>query len=369
MLESAIDKGEDDASVMELLKQGADPNSFGERGPVLFSACVKGRTGVVNMLLDHGADVNVAGPDGLPGLFVIAATAAMKLKLPRRSKEADGIVECLEVLLKSGADPNLSAPGGFTCLHVAAEVGSESMAKALLTAGANVQARTADGQTPAEVAASWGHRNLAEMLLKRQALREGDEANPAPASVDELIAAVRAKEAAHRQAPSTQKKSKGQNPERSVVPEPEVPDESKSKTLQREGDVALVAGRADEALEKYHDALRHWTKSSRLWSDAAAAALRVGKFEEALKNARVARTVDSQSVKAWYREGQAAEELQQWEDAAAAYFEAYLLKPDGIQDATPKLDFGEMVKMAVARGKAAQLVASSAQPGDEAASA
>jgi hypothetical protein len=37
-----------------------------------------------------------------------------------------------------------------------------------------------------------------------------------------------------------------------------------------------------------------------------------------------------------------------WEDAAAAYFEAHLLQPNG---GTGELDFAEMVKSAVKEGK------------------
>lgn len=85
-----------------------------------------------------------------------------------------------------------------------------------------------------------------------------------------------------------------------------------------------------------------------MWANAAAAALRIGKNEAALKDARIARVLDKKNVKAWYREGQAAEALNAWEDAAAAYFEAYLLQPGG---AGGGLDFGMMVKAAVEKGK------------------
>lgn len=52
---------------------------------------------------------------------------------------------------------------------------------------------------------------------------------------------------------------------------------------------------------------------------------------------------------AWFREGQAAEGLQLWEDAAAAYFEAHLLQPDGAGG----VDFGKLVRAAADKGRLA----------------
>lgn len=365
-LGEALEKGDLSAATELIEKDSADVNASGAHGPFIILSCLKGNVEAVRLLIKHGANCNAGMKDGLPGLFVIAASAAMKLKLHSKDEDATKIIDCFEIMIASGADPNVPAPGGFTCLHVAAEVGNERMILSLLNSGANVKAVNADGQSPAALAASWGHRDIAELLLRYEASMQKSDGEKT-VTIEELMVQVQAKEAENRQMLAQHKQDENKDKThaaRVLIPEPEVKDEAKSKDLQRQGDVALVMGKPEEALEKYHEALNHWTLSEKLWSDTAAAAIRLGKYEEALKNARVARTLDKQSVKAWYREGQAAEHLELWDEAAAAYFEAYLLKPEGIEDKEPTIDFGELVKTAVAKGKAAQLVASSMSPKD-----
>ncbi len=50
---------------------------------------------------------------------------------------------------------------------------------------------------------------------------------------------------------------------------------------------------------------------------------------------------------AWYREGQAAEKLRRWEDAALGYYEAYLLQPENE-------DFALMMKHVINEGRREQ---------------
>ncbi|KAH7624322.1 hypothetical protein Ndes2526B_g00509 [Nannochloris sp. 'desiccata'] len=317
------------ATVKSLLTRGGSATSEGPHGPLIVSACTSGHPEVVSALLEGGADANTTSKDGMPAVFLTSAMAALKLKLPGRENEAQGGLDCLDRLLKAGATPNVSAPGGFTPLHVAAEAGSERMTSALIAAGADATAKNAEGQTPAAVAASWGHRAIAETLLRSSA---GDNR-----SVDQLISEAADREAAQRQQKAT-----------SQIPAPEEPDDEKAELLKVEGNKAFVAGDIEEALTAYQASLRHKTDAAPVWSNAAAAALRLRKFEEAMRYARVARTLDPKFLKAWYREGQAAEGLKMWEDAAAAYFEAHLLQPNG---GTGELDFAEMVKSAVREGK------------------
>jgi tetratricopeptide (TPR) repeat protein len=346
-LSIAVSSG-DVSEVSRLLQPGcsgnkpwADANGSGVNGPYIVKACTLGHIEIVTALLEAGANPNETSAEGLPGIFVVAACAAMKLKQPGRVNEANEIIQAFELLLQRGAKPDTAAPGGFTPLHVAAEIGSERMVHALLDAGADTSASTAEGQTPAAIAASWGHRDIAQLLLRHDATGN---------SVDDLVEAEKKREAERRTQRANVKEGK---PAESHVPNPDEEDEDKAKALQREGNVAFVKGDYATALEKYRMALGHWTASAVLWSDASAAALRQGYFEDALRDARVARTVDPKAVKAWLREGKAAEALKMWEDAAAAYFEAYLLQPTGMAGSSPEIDFGELVKNAVERGKVA----------------
>jgi len=241
-------------------------------------------------------------------------------------------VECVELLLQSRASPNISAPGGFTPLHVAAEIGNDRIVDALVAAGASTALTTDQGQTAKDVAMSWGHTEIGEKL---QQCAQGEEEDT-PKQTKQGI-------------PPPEQPSVPSIPSIPSIPAPEELDPDRSKELQSQGNQAFVNGNFEEALASYRSALRHQTDNGQLWSNCAAASLKLHRYEEALRDARIARTVDPKLVKAWYREGKAAEALEQWADAAAAYFEAHLLDPAH----SGGVDFGTLVKDSVEKGRQA----------------
>ncbi|KIY01694.1 uncharacterized protein Z520_01832 [Fonsecaea multimorphosa CBS 102226] len=90
----------------------------------LVAACFYGRTDVVKLLLDAGADANGRNHSREALLQI----AAMK-----------GSRDIVEILLSAGADVN-TAVHGYTALQRAAEYGDTEMVKMLLSAGADVNA-------------------------------------------------------------------------------------------------------------------------------------------------------------------------------------------------------------------------------------
>lgn len=139
-------------------------------------------TELMKVLLAHGADVNAQlvtfppyrsmsdrGGDNILG---IGATP-----LVRAAKAGD--VVAIRMLLEKGADPNLATKAGITPVLAAAGVGSrdndtrgrfktepeaiESI-QLLLAAGANVNAAEARGQTALHGAAFWGMNQLVQFL-------------------------------------------------------------------------------------------------------------------------------------------------------------------------------------------------------------
>lgn len=339
--------------VHKLLQSGSSPSSASgpQQIPLLYSACASGHADIAAHLLQAGADPNTSSKEGLSSTFISAAMAGVKLKIPGREEEAEGAMKCLEHLLQHGATPNVAAPGGFSPLHVAAESGSRRMTDMLLASGADASAQTAEGQTPAAIAAMWGHRDLAEVLLRNAQAKIGHDGNNV--TVEDLIAEAEARAAETRQRQEASAASNGNSTEN--VPQPEELDEVKAEQHKKQGNNAFVAGDFEVALAEYRTALRHASPSSQLWANAAVASLRLSKYEDALRDARIARSLDGKNVKAWYREGQAAERLELWEDAAAAYFEAHLVCPEG----SGGLDFGALVKMAAEKGRAQVLAAAS----------
>jgi len=194
--------------VRSLLEQGADPDSRGPDGmPVLVQAvsrvrfcyrdaeCIDESMSIPRLLLEYGADANVASDDGF--------TAVM---IAWRSPEA------LDLLIENGADVNAQDAEGRTVLMRAAASrsytpGTPSVAmyrdrvNALLEHGADPTIRDAIGRTALEYAGRRGRSEAVSLLpwTDEAALREAVAACPAavppmvrfcadrpPASVDSL---------------------------------------------------------------------------------------------------------------------------------------------------------------------------------------
>lgn len=75
------------------------------------------------------------------------------------------------------------------------------------------------------------------------------------------------------------------------IPDAEDPDEAKGSSLKRRGDEAFVKGDYSSAAEAYTQALKHTTSDHAIWANRSAARLRLGAAEDALQDARRARTL------------------------------------------------------------------------------
>lgn len=129
-----------------------------------------------------------------------------------------------------------------------------------------------------------------------------------------------------------------------AIPSPEVPDEALADTFKRKGNEFFVAGDYEGAAKLYELSLSHWTQNPTVWSNRAACFLRLEKWDKALQDAQIARTLDPKYVKAWYREGRAAEGLKRWEDAATAFYQAAQLQPENEE-------FIRLTKEAIVEGR------------------
>jgi uncharacterized protein len=94
----------------------------------LLMATYYGHSEVVRYLISRGADVNYAGfSEGTALIFAAGA----------------GQAELVSLLLDAGADPNVALPrGGETALHTAASADQTEVVRLLIRAGADVNRRT-----------------------------------------------------------------------------------------------------------------------------------------------------------------------------------------------------------------------------------
>jgi uncharacterized protein len=136
----------------------ADPsqvNAFSSDGfTALGLAAFFGQADAAHLLLEHGADPNIASQNAMRVAPLHSAVAAQRLGIS-------------EELLQRGAEVNAVQADDFTPLHEAAQNGQVAMIALLLAHGADLAARKSDGQTPLDVAEAHGQVAAAALLRER----------------------------------------------------------------------------------------------------------------------------------------------------------------------------------------------------------
>ncbi|KAJ1482331.1 ankyrin repeat-containing domain protein, partial [Baffinella frigidus] len=144
----------------QLLLGGANIEERGGRAPHLTTplqiAGHQGHAEVVQLLLEHGALLNVKNNDGVTPLHHAARA--------RRGREAVALV-----LLQHGADVTAEEAYGRTALHLAAFKGHGAMARLLLQHGADVSANDSHGLTALHIGAFQGHATVVRVLIEHRA--------------------------------------------------------------------------------------------------------------------------------------------------------------------------------------------------------
>ncbi len=140
----------------ELLRQDAElVNRFSSDGATALGfAAFFGRREAVDLLLNAGADLNRA------------ATNPAFPFVPLHSAMSAGHWGIVELLLDRGADVNAREGGGMTVLHEAAGLGNLDFVRTLLARGANPAAKTDDGKLPEDFARERKAAEVAELLQR-----------------------------------------------------------------------------------------------------------------------------------------------------------------------------------------------------------
>jgi len=152
-LAQRVAAGDDDA-VLNFLHIGYSADTQDQGVPVLITATRNGHRKIVDILLEHGADVNVIAQDRGNTALMEAAVRGDELSVRR--------------FLESGADPDLQSKSGQTALMLAVGEGHKNVVKAILAYRPNIEMCDQLGMTATKYASLFRHEEILSMIEKHQ---------------------------------------------------------------------------------------------------------------------------------------------------------------------------------------------------------
>ena len=153
----AVQQG-NEVAMMALLGAGASPDATGCSRPPLLAACELHSLASASALLEHGADVAQAGPEGTTPVMVAAR---------------DGCVSLLSTLLSAKAPPSDTDAEGRSALVHAIEAGKLHTVQLLLKAGAGrsaIERENALNRAQAMLGSAHATQSSADILAAVQGL-------------------------------------------------------------------------------------------------------------------------------------------------------------------------------------------------------
>jgi len=146
----------DEPALLAWLEAGGQVNAMPSQRDLtlLMNAAHLGQERVVELLLQHGAEIDMESSKGVTALML--ATAC-------------GHARVVELLLQRGAQVDMQNSSGNTALKSAAQEGHERVVEMLLRHSAEVNLQDSDGATALMGAAQHGHERVVDLLIRHGA--------------------------------------------------------------------------------------------------------------------------------------------------------------------------------------------------------
>ena len=141
----------DVAKLVQLLRAGADVNgrcAFRD-WTALHAAADRGQAAAAQVLIEHGAKVDLKDADGFTPLHVTGTQPSGK---PQPKASEAGRNDVAVLLLNRGANANATTSHGDNALHCAVNSDNATLVRILLERGADSAHRDDDGYTPVDLA-------------------------------------------------------------------------------------------------------------------------------------------------------------------------------------------------------------------------
>lgn len=163
------------ATIRLLLDKGALVNAFDTEGwTPLHEAAYYGKSGVAQILLDHGADIEGGPPESDPAYATNPVLLpGHHVKTPLLLVTSQWSEPLIRVMSKYHANLDAQMQNGDTLLHMAAIEGKRTIVPLLLELGANPNIKDSDyGSTPLHKAAFSGYPGIVQALRRSGANTE-----------------------------------------------------------------------------------------------------------------------------------------------------------------------------------------------------
>eukprot|EP01016_Furgasonia_blochmanni_P022270 TRINITY_DN242_c0_g1_i4.p1 TRINITY_DN242_c0_g1~~TRINITY_DN242_c0_g1_i4.p1 ORF type:complete len:501 (+),score=156.77 TRINITY_DN242_c0_g1_i4:65-1567(+) len=333
-----------------VLDEGGDYKTQDEGGnDALFVATQHGNLAIVKFLIEdkkvdyqrvREGDTTIlhvaAGEDDVHLLDYLIGKFQGKIDIPSGLGSplewavSNGKTKNAQLLLEKGANPNgndFSKKQVPTPLIMTIYLGASEIFSLLVKHGANINGPDSAGWTPLQCAAECGNIDVVKFLLEKGA--DPNVETQSKTALDlafehdrwDVVTLLR---------PLTKKTIDGDAKRERTVEKPKAQtvDKEKAQQYKAEGNEYFKNNNLGAAVEAYTKSIEADDTDAVLYTNRATVLLKMEDFAGALKDSQIAKALNPDWLKGYFREGEAYLGLKEYGEAAASFFEGLNRDPE-----------------------------------------